>query len=85
MSKIFPDPPEVLQNLCDSPLIINAAELASVFEAEIDHPFGLLKVKAGNLKGILIVVRVKLEKNDKSPTVSISFTQLTRNLADNFP
>ena len=55
--------------------------LASVFEAEINHPLGLLKVKAGNLKGILIVVRVKLQK----PTISISFTQLTRNLADNFP
>ena len=36
------------------------AELASVFEAEIDHPLGLLKVKAENLRVILIVVRVKL-------------------------
>ena len=44
--------------------MIKAAELASVFEAEIDHPFGLLKVKAGNLRGILIVVRAKVEKND---------------------
>ena len=43
-------------------LIIKAAELVSVFEAEIDHPLGLLKVKAGNLRGILIVVRVKLQK-----------------------
>ena len=42
-------------------LIIIAAKLVSVFEAEIDHPLVLLKVKAGNLRGILIVVRVKLE------------------------
>ena len=42
-------------------LIIKAAKLVSVFEAEIDHPLGLLKVKAGTLRGILIVVRVKLE------------------------
>ena len=41
--------------------IIKAAKLVSVFEAEIDHPLGLLKVKAGNLSGILIVVRVNLE------------------------
>ena len=64
MSKIFLIPPEVLQNLSDSPhLIIKAAELVSVFEAEIDHPLGLLKVKAGNLRGILIVVRVKLQNS----------------------
>ena len=31
-------------------LIIKAAELVSVFEAEIDHPLGLLKVKVGNFK-----------------------------------
>ena len=68
MSKIFLIPPDVLQNSSDPPpqkknhhLIIKAAKLASVFEAEIDHPLGLLKVKAGNLRGILIVVRVKLE------------------------
>ena len=60
-------PPDVLQNLSDSPppphhhLIIKVAELVSVFEAEIDHPLGLLKVKTGNLRGILIVVRVKLQ------------------------
>ena len=42
--------------------MIKAAELVSEFEAEIDHPLGLLKVKAGNLRGTLIVVRVKLEK-----------------------
>ena len=30
-------------------LIIKAEELVSVFEAEIDHPLGLLKVKAGNI------------------------------------
>ena len=58
-------------------LIIKAAELASVFEAEIDHPLGLLKLKAGNFRGIL----VKLQKS----TISISFTRLTRNLADYFP
>ena len=56
MSKIFLIPPEVLQNLSDPHLIIKAAEFVSVFEAEIDHPLGLLKVKAGNLRGILIVV-----------------------------
>ena len=44
---------------------IKAAELASVFEAEIDHPLGLLKVKAGNLRGILIAVRVKLQKSHR--------------------
>ena len=66
------------------PFIIKAAELASVFEAEIDHPLGLLKVKAGDLRGVLIVVRVKLEKNDQNPTVSISFMGLTGNLANNF-
>ena len=37
------------------------AELVSVFEAEIDHPLGFLKVKTGNLRGILIVVRIKLQ------------------------
>ena len=44
-------------------LIIKAAKLVSVFEAEIDHPLGLLKVKTGNLRGILIVVRVKLQNS----------------------
>ena len=67
MSKIFLIPPEVLQNLSDPPFIIKAAEFASVFEAEIDHPLGLLKMKAGNLRGILIVVRVKREKTTKIP------------------
>ena len=43
--------------------MIKAAELVYVIEAEIDHPLGLLKVKAGNLRGILIVVRVKLQKS----------------------
>ena len=65
MSKIFLLPPDVLQNSSDPPqnhhLIIKAAKLVSVFKAEIDHPLGLLKVKAGNLRGILIVVQVKLE------------------------
>ena len=42
--------------------MIKEAKLVSVFEADIDHPLGLLKVKAGNLTGILIVVRVKLQK-----------------------
>ena len=62
MSKIFLIPPDVLQNSSDPPpkkkhhLIIKVAKLVSVFEAEIDHPLGLLKVKAGNLRGILIVV-----------------------------
>ena len=55
MSKIFLIPPDVLQNSSDPPpkkthhLIIKVAKLVSVFEAEIDHPLGLLKVKAGNL------------------------------------
>ena len=57
MSEIFQIPPEVLQNSSDPPnLIIKVAELVSVFEDEIDHPLGLLKVKAGNLRGTLIVV-----------------------------
>ena len=43
--------------------LIKAAKLVSVFEAEIDHPFGLLKVSAGNLRGILIVVRIKLQNS----------------------
>ena len=42
---------------------MKAAELVSVLEAETDHSLGLLKVKAGNLRGILIVVRVKLQKS----------------------
>ena len=66
MRKIFLIPPDVLQNSSDPPrhLIIKVAKLVSVFEAEIDHPLGLLKVNAGNLRGILIVVRVKLENLD---------------------
>ena len=58
MSKIFLIPPDVLQNSSDPPpkknhhLVIKAAKLVSVFEAEIDHPLGLLKAKAGNLRGI---------------------------------
>ena len=66
MSKIFLIPPDVLQNSSDAPhhdLIIKAAKLVSVFKAEIDRPLGLLKVKAGNLRGILIVVRVKLQNS----------------------
>ena len=68
MSKTFLISPDVLQNSSDSPshyqhLIIKAAELVSVFEAEIDHPLGLLKVKAGSLRRILIVVRVKLQNS----------------------
>ena len=56
MSKIFLLLPEILQNLRDPQLIIKVAELASVLEAEIDHPLGLLKVKAENLRGISIAV-----------------------------
>ena len=65
MSKIFLIPPDVLQNSSVPPphLIIKEAKLVSVFEADIDHPLGLLKVKAGNLRGILIVVRVKLQNS----------------------
>ena len=64
MSEIFLILPEVLQNLSDPPhLIIKVAELVSVFEAEIDHPLGLLKAKAGNLRGTLIVVRIKVQNS----------------------
>ena len=68
MGKIFLIPPDVLQNSSDPPLptthlIIKEAKLVSVFEADTDHPFGLLKLKAGNLRGILIVVRVKLQNS----------------------
>ena len=64
-SEIFLIPPEVLQNLSDPPpnLIIKVAELVSVFKAEIDHPLGLLKMKAENLRGTLIVVRIKLQNS----------------------
>ena len=66
MSEMFLIPPELLQNSSDLPppnLIIKVAELVSVFEAEIDHPLGFLKVKAGNLRGTLIVVRIKLQNS----------------------
>ena len=64
MSEIFLIPPEVLQNLRDSPnFIIKVTELVSVFEAEIDHPLGWVKMKAGNLRGVLIVVPIKLQKS----------------------
>ena len=55
MSEIFLIPPDVLQNLSDAShnLTIKMSKLVSVFEAEIDHPLGLLKVKAGNLRGTL--------------------------------
>ena len=59
MSKTFLIPPEVLQNLSDPPHLI----IKAVFEAETDHPLGSLKVKAENLRGILIVVRVKLQNS----------------------
>ena len=63
MSKIFLILPEVLQNLSDPHLIIKADELVSVFEAETGNSMGLLKVKTGNLRGILIVARIKLLKS----------------------
>ena len=53
----------IIQVIPPHHLIIKATKLVSVFEAEIDHPLGLLKVKAGNLRGILIVVRVKLQNS----------------------
>ena len=57
MSKIFLTPPWGIVEFKWSPsphVIIKAwAELVSVFEAEIDYALGLLKVKAGNLRGIL--------------------------------
>ena len=64
MSKIFLIPSRYCKiSVIPPSLIIKAAELVSVFEGEIDHPLVLLKVKAENLKGILIVVRVKLQKS----------------------
>ena len=63
MSKIFLIPLRYCRIQVIPHLIIKAAELVAVFEAEIDHPLGLLKVKAGNLRGILIVVRVKLQNS----------------------
>ena len=83
--------PEVLQNMSDSPhptpFIIKTVELAPVFEAEIDQSLALVKSEGRReFKRILMAARVKLEKkNYKNPTVSIIFTLLTRNLADNFP
>ena len=62
-------------------LIIKVAELVSVFEAEIDHLLGLLKVKEGNLRGTLIVVRIKLQN---SHHISI-FYMTDKKLVDNFP
>ena len=54
MSKIFLIPPDVLQNSSDPPppnhLIIKEAKLVSVFEADIDHPLGLLKVEGREFK-----------------------------------
>ena len=87
LSKIFVIPSEALQNFSDPPPPHNKSSRISFCinsKLRLDHPFSLLKVKAGNLRGI--AVRVKLEKkNDKNPTVSISFTLLTGNLADNYP
>ena len=60
--------------------MIKVAELASVFEAEIDHPLGLLKVKAGNLRGILIVVRVKLQKFHNINIISTTDKKFSRQL-----
>ena len=62
----FSDPPWSIAEFKWSPpptLIIKVAELVSVFEAEINHPLGLLKVKAGNLRGTLIVVWIKLQNS----------------------
>ena len=52
MSKICLIPPDILHNSSDPPhhLIIKAAKLVSVFEAEIDHPLGLLKVEGREFK-----------------------------------
>ena len=74
--RVIPPPPNKNHHL-----IIKAAKLVSVFEAEIDHPLGLLKVKAGNLRGILIVVQVKLENLHH---INILYTADKR-LEDNFP
>ena len=84
MSKIFLTPLMYCRIQVIPPhhhLIIKAAKLVSVLKAEIDHPLGLLKMNAGNLREILIVVRV----NYKIRIISISFTRLTRDLEDNFP
>ena len=86
MSKIFLIPPDVLQNSSDPPLpqnhhlIIKAAKLVSVFEAEIDHPLGLLEVKAGNLRGILIVVQVKLQNSHHINIVYMTDKEFRRQL-----
>ena len=58
----FSDPPWGIAEFKWSPppnLIIKVAELVSVF----DHPLGLLKVKAGNLRGTLTVVWIKLQNS----------------------
>ena len=44
-----------------------------------------IKTRLKRLKGILIVVRVKLKRNDKDLIVPITFTLLARNSRDNFP
>ena len=87
MSKFFLIPPDVLQNSSDPHhhLIIKAAELVSVFEAEIDHPLGLLKVKAGNLRGILIVVRVKLQNSHHINILYTTDKKFRRQLPFIFP
>ena len=64
MSEIFLIPLRYCRIKVTPPnLIIKMAELVSVFDAEIDHPLGLLKVKAENLRGILIIFRIKLQNS----------------------
>ena len=59
-------------------VIIKAwAEIVSVFEAESDYALGLLKVKAGNLSGILTVIWVKLQN---SHHINILYKKFSRQL-----
>ena len=87
MRRFFLIPPDVLQNSSDPPPPPpqppphnKSSQISFCIRSWIDHPLGLLKVKAGNLRGILIVVRVKLQIR----IISTYFTRLTRNLEDNF-
>ena len=80
-------PPDVLQNSSDPPtphhhhhLIIKAAKLVSVFEPDIEHPLAFLKAKAGNLRGILIVVRVKLQNSHHINTLYMTDKKFRRQL-----
>ena len=80
MSKIFLIPLGYCKIYVTPQLIIKAAKLVSIFKAEIDHPLGLLKVKAGNLRGISIVVRVKLQKSHHINILCMTDKKFSRQL-----